>query len=91
MNQTMSVLLIDVMLLFTDLMNSGNPDDKNMGSVQNIDKAINVASWLFVIIFGTCILVHLFFILKSTLHQLKLVLQREYKYIKVSNKREKEF
>ena len=79
------------MLLFTDLMNNGNPDDKNPGSVQNFDKAINVASWLFVVIFGTCILVHLFFILKSTCRQLKQLLQREYKYIKVSNKREKEF
>ena len=33
MNQAVAILLIDVMILFTAVLNEGNPDDLNFGSV----------------------------------------------------------
>ena len=37
MNLASAIFLIDVMVLFTGLLNKGNPDDKNFGSVRNYE------------------------------------------------------
>ena len=39
MNQTIAILLLDVMILFTPLLNDGNPDDHNLGSVSDKKRA----------------------------------------------------
>ena len=43
-NQAGPIFLIDVMLCFTDLINEGNPDDKNPGSVPDYETAMKAAS-----------------------------------------------
>ena len=39
MNQAIPILLLDVMILFTPLLNEGNPDDLNPGSVSDKKRA----------------------------------------------------
>ena len=70
--------MIDVMILFTGIINSGNPDDLNSGSVTNYNTSIEVASILYIAIFCVCIGVHLTILLAGTLKDIKKIVRRSY-------------
>ena len=78
MNLTFAILLIDVMILFTGLLNQGNPDDKNFGSVRNYKISEDMTDTFYVLIFSLGITIHLIILLKGIIRGIKLICKRTY-------------
>ena len=82
MNQTVTILLIDVLILFTGILTEGNPDDLNTGSVKNYGVSTKFAGVIYSTIFLLCILVHLVILFRNTYKSIKLMMLRTYHRIK---------
>ena len=63
MNLAFAIFLIDVMILFTGLLNQGNPDDENFGSVRNFKISEEMTDTFYVLIFSLGIITHLIILL----------------------------
>ena len=71
MNETTTILLIDCMFIFTNGVNSGNPDDLNQGNVSSVPIAHQITGYIYITIFVINIAVHLIILMKSECKSLK--------------------
>ena len=75
MNQTVTIFLINVMILFSEVISQGNPDDANFGNIKDYDLSREWAGMLYIIIFCTLIGVHLLILLAGTFRDVKLLIK----------------
>ena len=78
MNLTSAIFLIDIMVLFSGLLNQGNPDDQNFGSVRDYKISVEMTDILYVLIFAVCISIHLFILLARTFKGFRLICKKAY-------------
>ena len=66
LNETMTIIIIDCIYSYTDIMNEGNVDDGNAGNTSNLLDSQFYVGWLYITVFIGTLSVHFSFLIKDT-------------------------
>ena len=82
MNEACRILLIDCIVLFTDVLNDGNKDDLNGGNTPTLEKSRNYTGWLYIFFFSSTIFIHLSVLAVTQIKHTKNLIKRFYRLTK---------